>query len=289
MNYKPTSETLRVVERLGGHWTGRHAMVCCPAHDDRTPSLSIRQGRCSILVHCFAGCDGADVMRALRQVLGHPIVDRQAMLDPTSDRPAPALRLWDEALPIEGTLAQRYLRDVRGITFVPPDVRFHPRCPMGKGAAARFLPALLVGVFRRGRLIAIQRLFLDSTSAERTARMMLGNSRGGTWPARLSGETMRVAEGFESACAYWQVTGREAGTCFGVRNWANFEANADTKSIVLLPDNDAEGQKFARSAIRQRRDGGETVSILGCPVGYGDWADMIKPSAHTSRACCVQN
>jgi hypothetical protein len=45
--------------------------------------------------------------------------------------------------------------------------------------------------------------------------MMLGNSRGGTWPASFAGDTMRIAEGFETACAYRQLTGREAGTCFG--------------------------------------------------------------------------
>lgn len=42
------------------------AMACCPAHDDRTPSLSIKEtdeGR--ILIHCFAGCGAADIMDAI--------------------------------------------------------------------------------------------------------------------------------------------------------------------------------------------------------------------------------
>ena len=72
-------------------------------------------------------------MRALRQLLGHRIAEQRATRVPASDWAAPALRLWDDASPVEGTLGQCYLRDVRGITFVPPDVRFHPRCPMGKG------------------------------------------------------------------------------------------------------------------------------------------------------------
>jgi hypothetical protein len=37
--------------------------------------------------------------------------------------------------------------------------------------------------------------------------MMLGNSRGGTWPAAFAGGAMRIAEGFETACAYRQITG----------------------------------------------------------------------------------
>jgi hypothetical protein len=59
--------------------------------------------------------------------------------------------------------------------------------PVRWGAAiARRLPALLVGVFKAQRLIAIQRLFLDPVTGQRTHRMMLGNSRGGTWPASFA-------------------------------------------------------------------------------------------------------
>lgn len=284
MHYQPTSETLSIIQRLGGIWSGRHAMVCCPVHEDRIPSLSIRQGRYSILVHCFAGCDGADVMRALRQVLGRSIPAQRAVPEVANDRAPPFRHLWDKALPIEGTLGERYLREVRGIGFIPPDVRFLARCPMGRGRAARFLPALLVGVFRRTHLIAIQRLFLDSETATRTDRMMLGNSRGGTWPARYNGPTMRIAEGFESACAFWQITGRDAGTCFGVRNFARFEPAEGTTSITLLPDNDAEGHAFAQQCVERQGDRGIPVSITLCPMEHGDWADIIRPHVHMSIA-----
>lgn len=50
------------VRRTGpGTWSAR-----CPAHDDRGPSLSIREtddGR--VLVHCFGGCDVHDVLGAV--------------------------------------------------------------------------------------------------------------------------------------------------------------------------------------------------------------------------------
>ncbi len=45
----------------GNRWVAK-----CPAHGDRSPSLTIRaedDGR--ILVHCFAGCSAVDVMGAL--------------------------------------------------------------------------------------------------------------------------------------------------------------------------------------------------------------------------------
>lgn len=41
-------------------------MACCPAHEDKTPSLAIQKlddGR--ILLNCFAGCGAADVVAAL--------------------------------------------------------------------------------------------------------------------------------------------------------------------------------------------------------------------------------
>lgn len=37
----------------------------CPAHDDRSPSLSIRDAGDRLLVHCFASCPPGDVLSAL--------------------------------------------------------------------------------------------------------------------------------------------------------------------------------------------------------------------------------
>ena len=41
-------------------------LACCPAHDDKSPSLSIREtvdGR--VLVHCFAGCAVHEIVSAV--------------------------------------------------------------------------------------------------------------------------------------------------------------------------------------------------------------------------------
>jgi hypothetical protein len=49
----------------GGSAVGRY-IAKCPAHQDRSPSLTIRfedDGR--ILLHCFAGCSAVDVVGAL--------------------------------------------------------------------------------------------------------------------------------------------------------------------------------------------------------------------------------
>jgi hypothetical protein len=45
--------------RCGSCWMAR-----CPAHDDRTPSLSIKEADGLVLVHCHAGCSQQAVIAA---------------------------------------------------------------------------------------------------------------------------------------------------------------------------------------------------------------------------------
>ena len=51
----------KVVTKNSSEW-----LACCPAHDDKSPSLSIKEasdGR--ILVHCFAGCTAQEVVESV--------------------------------------------------------------------------------------------------------------------------------------------------------------------------------------------------------------------------------
>ncbi len=46
--------------------TGRGKyLACCPAHEDRSPSLSIGEDDGRVLLHCFAGCDPESVLDAI--------------------------------------------------------------------------------------------------------------------------------------------------------------------------------------------------------------------------------
>ena len=50
-----------VAKALRGRKVGSTWMARCPADDDRTPSLSIRDGdNGEPIVHCFSGCDWRD-------------------------------------------------------------------------------------------------------------------------------------------------------------------------------------------------------------------------------------
>ncbi len=40
--------------------------ACCPAHDDKDPSLNIREANDGkVLLHCFAGCTATDIAAAI--------------------------------------------------------------------------------------------------------------------------------------------------------------------------------------------------------------------------------
>jgi hypothetical protein len=66
-----------------GRWLAR-----CPAHEDRSPSLSVRElddGR--VLLHDFGGCSAADVLAALGFTLGDLFPERaEQHTRPSRDR-----------------------------------------------------------------------------------------------------------------------------------------------------------------------------------------------------------
>jgi putative DNA primase/helicase len=60
-----TAET--IAKTLGGRKAGGGWMARCPAHDDREPSLSIRDADDGkVLMRCHAGCEQERVVAALR-------------------------------------------------------------------------------------------------------------------------------------------------------------------------------------------------------------------------------
>lgn len=59
--------------------------ACCPAHDDKSPSLMVSERNGKIGIHCFGGCGAVDVLAAI----GMEMTD----LYPDEDR-ADGLRPW---------------------------------------------------------------------------------------------------------------------------------------------------------------------------------------------------
>lgn len=70
---------------------GRY-LACCPAHEDKNPSLSVRElddGR--LLLHCFTGCDVHSVLSALNLSMADLFPDSGRMPQARPERhPFPA-------------------------------------------------------------------------------------------------------------------------------------------------------------------------------------------------------
>ena len=136
-----------LTEALGGRWHGSYGTARCPAHDDRNPSLSVRDGdNGRVLVHCHAGCEQAVVLDALRSRGlwhdgdGEPHRRHRIQRDRSRPRePDPeelqrvemAIAIWKTSKPAPGTLVETYLKN-RAIAIEPPSsIRYHPSLKHG--------------------------------------------------------------------------------------------------------------------------------------------------------------
>src|SRR5215207_5183785 len=128
-----------IARALGGRRVGLGWIMCCPAHDDCHPSLSIRCCDGKVLVRCHAGCSQAQVIAALRArglwagrygtrswpMRPAPRSTATEDSDCDNSRTEAALRLWHSARLGSGTLVEAYLRS-RSIRLLPPAMlRFH--------------------------------------------------------------------------------------------------------------------------------------------------------------------
>jgi hypothetical protein len=82
LQYKPADALLTKLQRVRQNGAGRWT-ACCPAHDDRSPSLSIReQPDGTLLMHCFAGCPAAAVLDSVGLTLADLFPDNAAERSP---------------------------------------------------------------------------------------------------------------------------------------------------------------------------------------------------------------
>lgn len=269
---RPTQQLVDLVGALGGTWHGYVATCRCPAHSDKTPSLSIRQGDRGILVTCFAGCAREDVLRELRRIRpGRHYVAPDPQHPP---RTANVDRLWDQAGAVRGTLAERYLAR-RNLLPPPRDIRFHPRCPYLPKPRTIFEPALLVAVREGRQLVAIQRIFLDSATANYTRKVMLGTPGRGAWRSGEGGTILAIAEGFETADAFARLNAIPCWASLGARRLDQLIIPSAVDTLLIAQDNDPEGRRAAEKAESHYEKPGLTVRRAPPPANFKDWAKAL--------------
>ena len=248
-----------IVESLDGTWRRDKGMCCCPAHDDRTPSLSVTLGRKAILFHCFAGCSNEAVIAALERcgVRSRNLFDGSCSVDFQPKKNLPfnpnARRLWQSATAITDSPAVRYLAQ-RGLLSASDQLRYLGRTPLGPRGAVQFLPAMLAAVTTDIGIVAVHRTFLDCASArlagfERPKRA-LGSL--GYGAVRLSPPVqgrLGLAEGIESALSAMQLFGIPCWATLGNERFGLVAIPESVRELFLFIDNDAGGALAVERAL----------------------------------------
>ena len=274
-----------LVEALGGTWSRSKGMSCCPAHADRTPSLSVSLGRRAILVHCFAGCTNEAVIEALGRV-GMCIGDlfdssgenfEVPKRQDAADRNAQ--RLWREASILADSPAQRYLAS-RGISFSSSDLRFHPRMPLGPKGSVRFLPAMVAAVRNDAELLALHRTFLEPDGSglatfDRPKRALGSLGTGAVRLAFPRAGLLGLAEGIETALSAIQSFGIPCWATLGNERFGLVTIPESVRELHLFVDNDAGGVLAEQRAREVYAVDGRRI-VTRCPPQTGDdWNDVL--------------
>jgi putative DNA primase/helicase len=275
--------------KAGGSWTAR-----CPAHDDRAPSLSIRDSdHGKVLVHCHAGCDQRDVIvalkgqglwadhgpRSLSQSARHMPVKREQ--DHAARRSKAAFAIWRSAKPAQGTSVETYLTS-RGIDLSPPDsLRFHNGLRHPSGGIWPAMVALVTDG-ADGTPLAIHRTFLTADGVGKAPiepqKMMLGPCRGGAVRLAHPNDVLMIGEGIETCLAAMQATGHPAWAALSTSGLRALNLPNDMRDVIVLADGDEAGEVAARDCTLRWQREGRRVRIARPPQGM-DFNDILMGRA----------
>ena len=291
----------RIVKELGGFWKAGKGMCRCPAHQDRSPSLSVREAQDRVLLHCFTGCSFDQVVGALRGLGLWPERDEHGYrvrrpvkqpspppdeldADEISARRA-AREIWDRAMPIGGTGASIYLWS-RGIDAarLPPTLRFAPE--LYNSEVKRALPAL-VGALQdsKNQVTSVQRIWVldrlvvgaDGMPAKGTkaklqaAKKTLGPMRDGAIRLGRAARTVGVAEGIETGLSAQQHFRLPVWVSCGAWRMGNIWLPDIVEHVIIFGDNGAEGEKAANKAAEHFGAQGYAADIEMPPAEFDDW------------------
>jgi phage/plasmid primase-like uncharacterized protein len=219
-----------------------------------------------------------------------PVVSRPALYENNQKIVG---EIWRASVPIEGTLAERYLRETRKL-ILPPDVspkalRFHPHCYI----AGTQYPAL-ISLYRdivTDKPTAIMRTALkpDGTAIKvngKTLRMSLGPVGGAA--IKLSGAAdvmtgLTIGEGLETTLAAMAFGLRPAWTLGSSGAIEKFAVLAGIEVLIILVDNDepdergrTAGPEAARACAQRWSAAGREVRLITPNRTGTDIADIFE-------------
>ena len=198
-----------------------------------------------------------------------------------------ALKLWDEAQPFRGSLAETYLYQIRGIgdwldtfAFLDQVFRFHPDCPFG----GERLPCMLALVrdIKTDNPVAIHRTALTK-DGHKIDRMSLGPVGGGAIKISPDFEVhsgLMIGEGIEtvlSASKLFQY--KPVWSVIDAGNLQRFPVLSGIEAVTIAVDNDPAGRDAACECTQRLLEAGIEV-ITARTNKVNDFNDHIRGAGH---------
>ncbi len=290
-----------LVTALGGHWHGSYGTARCPAHDDREPSLSVRDGvDGEPVVNCFAGCGWRDIKDVLRARGLLPERSNNQAPQPRRYQTPPkalerrpddaeqqqrtefALQKWREAVALTDSPAEVYLRE-RGLKPGPDgwaaSLRYHPT--LKHGFTGLLLPALIaaVTIWPDRNVVGIHRTFLRADGRGKAPvtkpKMMLGRCGGGAVRLAPAWPELVLSEGLETGLSVQQSTGKPAWAALSTAGLKAVRLPPEVETVIIAADGDKPGEEAAQEAARRFVAEGRTAKIARPPVGM-DFNDLLQ-------------
>ena len=116
-NLNTVLSRLEKVQRIGND---RYKAIC-PAHDDRSPSLAIKDDEGRLLLHCFGGCETLDVLGAIGLDFADIMPDKVAGNFKKDKKPFYAMDILG-IIKFEATLTYIYASDMaKGLALSSAD------------------------------------------------------------------------------------------------------------------------------------------------------------------------
>lgn len=262
--------------------SGRQWKCKCVAHEDRSPSMLIFDGRSAVQVRCLAGCDQRDLIAELkRRGLWEAGANERCQAVATNASHETIMRdrarsLFDQSVLCHGTLAQRYLesREIWSVARDIEDIRFHEACPREDHRVQAIVVAMRH--VRSRSIHAVQRIYLDRDGRKDGKPMMLGPVRDCAMMLGEPGDELHIAEGLETALSVMAMDYAPAwamGSCGAIERFAVLDG---VDRLQIWADHDDPGLKAAAACERRWTDEGHSAAVL-CPLQEGaDFADVWR-------------
>jgi putative DNA primase/helicase len=260
---------------------------------DQSPSLRIADGETRLLVRCFCGCDPRDVLEALRQrgledgPAPTPIRRPQPKPKPAPSSAAEYKRrqaekaryLWSRRQPIANSIAEKYLREARGIACaLPPTLAFlppsrpdhHPAMIAAFGIPGEPEPGML-GVPRAVDAVHLTALAPDGSGKApvEKPKIVVGSPAG--LPIVLAPPNdllgLAITEGIEDALTAHLATGLSAWAAGSAGFMPALASSVPNyiEAATIFAHSDKAGQHGARELAATLRQRGIEVKIEALP------------------------